>query len=250
MKLTVLGWAGSFPGPDSPCSAYLVEADGFRLLLDFGAGSLSSLQRYATLTSVDAILLSHLHADHVLDACNYVVVRRYAPDGPYPPLPVYAPSGAAERLAAAYGSVGEGPLDDVYAFHVLTPGTLNIGPFTVTVDRVNHPVETYGVRLEHNGKVLAYSADTAPCDALVRLAQDADIFLCEASYVDGEDNPPDLHLTGREAGEAATKASVGRLVLTHLVVAWGSEGKAYESAASAFAGPIELARVGATYELR
>jgi ribonuclease BN (tRNA processing enzyme) len=249
MKLTVLGWAGSFPGPDSPCSAYLVEADGFRLLLDFGAGSLSSLQRYATLTSVDAILLSHLHADHVLDACNYVVVRRYAPDGPYPPLPVYAPSGAAERLAAAYGSVGEGPLDDVYVFHVLTPGTLDIGPFTVTVDRVNHPVETYGMRLEHNGKVMAYSADTAPCDALVRLAQDADIFLCEASYVDGEDNPPDLHLTGREAGEAATKASVGRLVLTHLVVAWGSEAKAYESAASAFAGPIELARVGATYEV-
>src|SRR5262249_56407453 len=76
MKLTVLGCAGSFPGPDSPCSSYLVEAEGYRLLLDFGTGSLSSLQRHATLTSVDAILLTHLHADHVLDACGYVVVRR------------------------------------------------------------------------------------------------------------------------------------------------------------------------------
>jgi ribonuclease BN (tRNA processing enzyme) len=75
MRLTVLGCAGSFPGPDSACSAYLVEADGpsgqkFHLLLDFGAGSLSALQRYASLTSIDAILLTHLHPDHVLDASN------------------------------------------------------------------------------------------------------------------------------------------------------------------------------------
>src|SRR4029453_14066338 len=139
MKVTVLGCAGSFPGPDSACSAYLVEADGFRLLVDFGAGSLSALQRYASLTSIDAILLSHLHADHVLDACNYVVVRRYAPDGPYPQLPVYAPAGGAERLAAAYGSVDEGPLDDVYSFHDLAPGTFHIGPFSVTVDRLKPP---------------------------------------------------------------------------------------------------------------
>ena len=88
---------------------------------------------------------------------------------------------------------------------------------------MNHPVETYGVRLEHDGRVLCYSSDTAPCDALLRLAQDADVFLCEASYLDGVENPPDLHLTGREAGEAATKAGVGRLLLTHLVAAWGSE---------------------------
>src|SRR4029453_1592114 len=75
MRLTVLGCAGSFPGPGPACSAYLVEADGFRLMLDFGTGSLSALQRYASLTSVDAILLSHLHLDHMVDACLYVVVR-------------------------------------------------------------------------------------------------------------------------------------------------------------------------------
>ncbi|HEX8630059.1 MAG TPA: MBL fold metallo-hydrolase, partial [Catenuloplanes sp.] len=215
MRLTVLGCAGSFPGPESACSAYLVEADGFRLLIDFGSGSLSAMQRYSSLHGLDAILLTHLHGDHMLDACSYVVVRRYAPDGPYPPLPVYAPAGAPDRIVAAY-SPDEGPVDDVYTFYGLQPGTFPIGPFTVTVDRVNHPIETYGVRLEHDGSVLAYSADTAPCEALVRLAQDADLFLCEASYLDGVDNPPDLHLTGREAGEAATKAGVGRLLLTHL----------------------------------
>ena len=249
MKLTVLGCAGSFPGPDSACSAYLVEADGFRLMLDFGPGSLSALQRYESLTAVDAVLLTHLHADHVLDACSYVVVRRYAPDGPYPAIPLYGPPGTNDRLAAAYGHVGEGPLDDVYEFHQLVPGTVAVGPLTVTVERVNHPVETYGVRVEHGGRVLAYSADSAPCEALNRLAQDADLFLCEASYVDGNDNPPDLHLTGGEAGEVATKAGVDRLLLTHLVAAWGSEAKVYEAAAATFSGPVEIARAGARYEV-
>jgi ribonuclease BN (tRNA processing enzyme) len=249
MKLTVLGCAGSFPGPDSPCSSYLVEADGFRLLLDFGTGSLSALQRFASLTSIDAILLTHLHADHVLDACSYIVVRRYAPDGPYPPIPLFAPAGAPQRLAGAYGAAWEGPLDDVYTFTDLKPGTFQIGPLSVTVDRVNHPVETYGVRVEHEGRVLAYSADTAPCEALTRLAQNADLFLCEASYVYGEANPPDLHLTGRDAGEAAMKAGAARLVLTHLVSAWGSESNAYESAASIFAGPVELARTGMKFDI-
>jgi ribonuclease BN (tRNA processing enzyme) len=248
MRLTVLGCAGSFPGPESACSAYLVEAGGFRLLIDFGSGSLSALQRYAGLTAVDAILLTHLHSDHMLDAVTYVVVRRYAPDGPYPPLPVYAPAGAPDRIASAY-SPDEGPVDDVYTFYGLQPGSFPIGPFAVTVDRVNHPVETYGVRLEHGGRVVCYSSDTAPCEALLRLAHGADLFLCEASYLDGLDNPPDLHLTGREAGEAATKAGVGRLLLTHLVSAWGSEAITYEYAASAFAGPVEIVRPGASYQL-
>ncbi|HEX5598507.1 MAG TPA: MBL fold metallo-hydrolase [Micromonosporaceae bacterium] len=248
MQLTILGCAGSFPGPESACSAYLVEAEGFRLLVDFGSGSLSALQRYAGLKAVDAILLTHLHCDHMLDACSYVVVRRYAPDGPYPPLPVYAPAGAPERIAAAYSSDAES-VEDVYTFYGLQPGSFPIGPFAVTVDQVNHPIETYGVRLEYEGRVLCYSSDTAPCDSLLRLAQDADVFLCEASYLDGLDNPPDLHLTGREAGEIATKAGVGRLLLTHLVPAWGSEAITYDEATSAFTGPVEVVRPGARYDI-
>ena len=248
MRLTVLGCAGSFPGPESACSAYLVEAQGFRLLIDFGSGSLSALQRYADMNTIDAIMLTHLHADHMLDACSYIVVRRYDPAGPRPPLPVYAPLGAAERIAAAYSNEGD-PIDDVYTFFRLEPGTFPIGPFTVTVDRVNHPVETYGVRVEQGGRVLAYSSDTAPCESLLRLAQGADLFLCEASYLDGVPNPPDLHLTGGEAGEAATKADVGRLLLTHLVSAWGSEASTVEAACAAYAGPVEVVRPGSRYDL-
>lgn len=248
MRLTVLGCAGSFPGPESACSAYLVEADGFRLLIDFGSGSLSALQRYAGLNAVDAILLTHLHCDHMLDACSYIVVRRYAPDGPYPPLPVYAPAGAPDRIGAAY-SGDEGAVDDVYTFYDLQPGSFPIGPFAVTVERVNHPVETYGVRVEWQGRVLAYSSDSAPCEALLRLAHGADLFLCEASYLDGLRNPPDLHLTGGEAGEIATKAGASKLLLTHLVTAWGSEAATHEAAASTFAGPVEIVRPGSRYDL-
>jgi ribonuclease BN (tRNA processing enzyme) len=249
MKLTVLGCAGSFPGPDSACSAYLVEADGFSLLLDFGTGSLSALQCYGDLRQVDAILLTHLHIDHMLDACSYVVVRRWAPDGPYGPVPVFGPMGVAERVNGVYGNPDRASLDDVYSFHPIRTGTFTLGPFSVTTERVNHPVETYGVRLEHAGKVLAYSADTGPCEALIRLAQHADLFLCEASYLDGDDNPPDLHLTGREAGEAAAKAGVGHLLLTHLVTAWGDPGATYAAASGTFSGPVSLVRPGDRYEI-
>ncbi len=248
MRLTVLGCAGSFPGPESACSAYLVEAEGFRLLIDFGSGSLSALQRYSDMNAIDAIILTHLHCDHMLDACTYIVVRRYDPTGPRPALPVYAPLGAAERISAAYSSEGE-PIDDVYTFYGLQPGTFPIGPFTVTVDRVNHPIETYGVRIEQGGSVIAYSSDTAPCEPLLRLAAGADLFLCEASYLDGADNPPGLHLTGGEAGEAATKADVGRLLLTHLVPAWAGEASIVDAAVAAYAGPVEVVRPGARYDL-
>jgi ribonuclease BN (tRNA processing enzyme) len=249
MRLTVLGCAGSFPGPDSACSAYLVEADGFRLMVDFGTGALSALQRHADLRSIDAILLSHLHGDHIFDACSYVVVRRYAPDGPYPPVPLYGPTGTCARLSETYGSPEEGPLTDVYRFHDLQPGTFELGPLRVTTDRMNHPVETYGFRFEHEGRVLAYSADTAMCDALDRLAHNADVLLCEASYADGHENPPDLHLTGREAGLVASRAGAGQLLLTHLVPAWVSEEGTVKAAASTFAGPVHAVRPGEQYQV-
>src|SRR3982750_1109385 len=131
MRLTVLGCAGSFPGPEPACSPFLVEAEGYRLLIDFGSGSLSALQRYSDMNAIDSILLTHLHCDHMLDACQYIVVRRYDPTGPRPPVPVYAPLGAAERISGAYSPDG-GPIDDVYTFYGLQPGTFPLGPFAVT----------------------------------------------------------------------------------------------------------------------
>ncbi len=248
MKLTVLGCAGSFPGPNAACSAYLVESAGYRLLVDFGTGALGALQRHGDPYALDAIVLTHLHADHIFDACSYVVARRYHPEGALPRIPVYGPAGTRERLMAAYGPFEE-PLDDVYEFRALCEDTRRIGPFDVTAERVAHPVETYGLRLTADGRSLAYSSDTGPCEALVRLAHQADVLLCEATFVDGMPNPPNLHLTGREAGEHARKAGVHRLLLTHLVAAWGSDAVARDAAAAVFDGPVEVVRQGAAYQI-
>jgi ribonuclease BN (tRNA processing enzyme) len=250
MRLTILGCSGSFPGPESPASSYLLEAEGFRLVLDLGNGALGVLQRHADLYGIDAVALSHLHADHCLDMCGYWVARRYAPGGPQPAIPCYAPDRAAERLSLAYGLEPDpGPgMTDAFTFHTLTPGTRQIGPFQVATERMNHPVETYGFRIEHGGRVLAYSADTGPCDALDRLAREADLLLCEASFLTGESDRADLHLTGRQAGQAAARARVRHLVLTHLV-AWNDKSRSYGEAREMYTGPLSLAASGQTFEL-
>jgi ribonuclease BN (tRNA processing enzyme) len=248
VRLTVIGCSGSFPGPDSPGSCYLVEADGFRLLLDLGSGALGALQRYCGLYDVDAVCLSHLHADHCLDLCSYTVARLYAAGGARPRIPVYGPAGTAERMTRAY-SLEPGPeVRAAFDFETLTPGSRGIGPFLVTTDHVNHPVETFGIRLEHAGHTLAYSADTGESPALDALARGADLLLCEASFLDGPDLPPDLHLTGRQAGEYAKQAGAGSLLLTHLVP-WNDREQSLAEAAQAFPGPVTLAASGQVVDL-
>ncbi|AQZ66160.1 Metal-dependent hydrolases of the beta-lactamase superfamily III [[Actinomadura] parvosata subsp. kistnae] len=249
MKVTIVGCSGSYPGPDSPASCYLLEADGFRLLLDLGSGSLGALQRHIGLYDVDAICLSHLHADHCLDICGYHVARTYGPAAPYPALPVYAPAGAPARLAAAYGMPEEPGLETAFDFVALTPGSYEIGPFTLTAGLVNHPVEAYGFRVANGSASVAYSGDTGESNELVKLAAGTDLLLCEASFVEGPDLPPGLHLTGRQAAEHAAKADVGKLVLTHLVP-WNDQATVLEEALDGgYSGPVELARSGAVYDL-
>ncbi len=242
MDVTIVGCSGSFPGPDSAASCYLVTADGFRLLLDLGNGALGSVQKYADLGAIDAVCLSHLHSDHCLDMCSYHVVRTYHPSGRLPRIPVYGPAGTAERLERAAG-VDSGPLAEAFEFVTLSPGRLEIGPLSVTVEHMNHPVETFGFRLEHAGRAVAYSADTGPTANLINLAAAADVLLCEASFTEGPDLPVDLHLTARQAAEHAARAEAGLLVLTHLVP-WNSREQVLAEAAAVYQGPLALATPG------
>jgi ribonuclease BN (tRNA processing enzyme) len=255
VRLTIVGCSGSFPSPDSPASCYLVEADDdagrtWRVLLDLGNGALGPLQRYADLADLDALMLSHLHPDHFIDACGLYVARRYHPAGPAgPALPVYGPSGVAARLVEAYGPDATGGLGETYTVEEWSDGRpVTVGPLTVTPRLVVHPVEAYGLRVEHRGRVLAYSGDTDTCPALEDLAKDADLLLAEASFQEDRDEIRGVHLTGRRAGEAASAAGARRLVLTHVPV-WTDLDVVLGEARGAYDGPVEPARQGAVHEV-
>lgn len=249
MRLTVLGCAGTYPGPDSGCSSYLVEHDGYKLLLDMGNGSLGELQRYTDLREIDAVFVSHLHGDHCLDLITYTYARRYHPGGESGPLAVFGPAALEARLCNSFDRPIPGGIDDVFGFHVVSDAEpIELGPFSLMPRLVSHPVECYGLRVEAGGRTLAYSADSGPVDSLVDLAKDADVFLAEASYLEGDDNPPDVHMTGKEAAEHATRADAKSLVLTHLVP-WNPVERVLADATPSFAGPIALATKGLQVEI-
>ncbi len=159
MRLTVVGCSGSYPGPDAPASCYLLEADHvdeqgeqrtWRILLDLGSGALGTLHRYADPLSIDAVLLSHLHADHCLDLCGYYVLRRYHPTGHQPRIPVWGPIGTADRMARAYDLPIEPGMSAEFDFRTWD-GPIRIGPFDVEPVPVDHPVPAFGMRVTADG---------------------------------------------------------------------------------------------------
>jgi ribonuclease BN (tRNA processing enzyme) len=254
VRLTVVGCSGSFPGPDSAASCYLLETEEagrtWRIVIDLGSGSLGPLQRVVDLRKIDAVVISHLHPDHFMDLCGLYVARRYHPAGPcLAPLQVYGPEHTAERVLAAYGPDAADELPKVYDVRTLTDGgQFTVGPVTVTPRLVQHPVPAYGMRFEQDGRVIAYSGDTDACPALDDLAQGADLLLAEASFQEGRDETRGVHLTGRRAGEVARDAGVRRLVLTHIPV-WTRLDVVVAEAEQVYPGPVEAAVAGAGYAL-
>lgn len=253
MKLTVLGCSGSVPGPDSPASGYLIQDEGYTLLLDLGHGAFGALQRYVDPAAVDAIVISHLHADHCIDLTAYIVALRYGCNaryklaGPERRIPLVGPAGTRDRLEAAYDPLARKlALQELFGFS--KPADMQLGPFALSFAPVNHPTPTTAVRIAQGDRALVYSADTGESPELVDLAHGAEVLLCEASF--GPDDPyvPDLHLTGLQAGEHAERAGVGKLIVTH-VPPWAPADVQAEEAATAFAGPVELARPGAQYTI-
>ena len=255
MRLTVVGCSGSYAGPDSPASCYLVTAEHegrtWRLVLDLGNGALGALQRHTALADVDAVVLSHLHPDHCIDLTGLYVTRTYDPAGQLPGrLPVYGPAGTAERIVAAYEGMAEGGMDEVLDFRRLSTSVpTHIGPFVVRPFLVEHPVEAFGFRVEADGRVLAYSGDTDTCDSLTPLFAGADLVLADSAFVEGRDEARGIHLTGRRAAEAAVVAGgVRRLMLTH-IPAWNDPEVCRADAAQVWPGEVELAQPDATYEV-
>lgn len=267
MRLVAVGCSGSFAGPGSPASSYLVSVpattspDGreWNVVLDLGAGAFGALQDFCDPRRVDAVAISHLHPDHFVDLAGMYVYLRYHPGGPRTePLPVWGPADTPDRLGAVYG-LGPG---ETMAAHLDTRTwregePIRVGPLRIEPRRVFHPVEAYGLRITGPSSlrpgreaVLTYTGDTDACDAVVDLARDTDLLLSEAAFQEGRDDAvePGIHMTGLRAGLLARQAGARRLVLTHLP-SWNDPAIARAEAASAYDGPLDVATTGARYVL-
>jgi ribonuclease BN (tRNA processing enzyme) len=255
MRLTIVGCSGSFAGPTSPASSYLVQAEHegrtWNLVLDLGNGALGALQRHIDPLAIDAVVLTHLHSDHCLDLCGLYVVQKYSPVVvARRRILVYGPRRTGERMARAYDMTPPDGMHHEFDFRELVDREgVRIGPFTVTPHLVNHPAEAYGIRVEADGEVLAYTGDTDTCDGLKPLFHNATLVLADSAFIDGRDHARGIHLSGSRAAQAAVNAGgVQRLMLTH-IPPWNDPAVCRAQAAAVWPGDVELAEPDAVLDL-
>ncbi|MFG2883101.1 MBL fold metallo-hydrolase [Streptomyces sp. NPDC048297] len=216
LSLTVLGTASPHPGPDRPCSGYLLSGGGAEVWVDAGPGTFAALQRYTDPSRLTAIWISHLHADHSADLLAAAYAFAFGGMTPAVPVPLYAPQDCARRLAGFLGLPHLGFLKDVFDFRPLYDGhDVRHWNLRLTARAVAHDSEAYGLRAESQGSVLAYSGDSGPCTALTELACNADLFVCEAD-IDRHHGGEQVHLTPEDAGHIAQEARVRELLVTHV----------------------------------
>ncbi|MFG2608031.1 MBL fold metallo-hydrolase [Streptomyces sp. NPDC048514] len=248
LTLTVLGTASPHPGPDRPCSGYLLSGGGAEVWVDAGPGTFAALQRHTDPARLTAVWISHLHADHSADLLSAAYAFAFGGMTPPAPVPVYAPGDCARRLAGFFGRADVDFLKGVFDFRDLYDGhDVRHWNLRLTARAVAHDTEAYGLRAECQGSVLAYSGDTGPCPALTELATRADLFLCEADvdrHREGE-GPRPVHLTPEDAGRIAREARVRELLVTHVGPTLTREAAAARAAA-VFGRPTHMAVEGGT----
>jgi ribonuclease BN (tRNA processing enzyme) len=259
MRLTVLGRSPARPNPGEACAGYLVEGGGSRILMDVGPGVVAQLLRRNTPDELDAVVISHMHTDHCLD----LVTLRYS----YPwidvakhRLTVYVPPGSRAQLAEMALGAGYANFFDKSFTFIEHDGKrpIEIGNLQLEPDETQHYVRTWGFRISSRGadedtrRILTYSADSGPCPALPRLADGADLFLCEAALRSlSEDDPEPQgrgHLLPSEAAETARDSGARRLLLTHIPINDGGEW-AMADARTAWDGSVAVAEPMGVYEV-
>jgi ribonuclease BN (tRNA processing enzyme) len=237
ITLTVLGSSGMYGTPQRACSGYLLEAGESLLWMDAGSGSWRNLMRQIDFRQITGILLSHRHPDHTSDVFQAFHARQYGGSEPLPPIPLWAPGETLETLCA-YGT----ELAQSFDLRAVSAGeSFGAGSANVEAFEMAHPVETLGMRVSHDGSVLAYSADTGPGGDLYALAHDADVFLCEATLQDS-DEPWSGHLRASDSGRAAAEVGARRLLLTHLPPARDLDQSLAQARGSSGGVPVELAQ--------
>lgn len=249
-QLVVLGSCGAWPEPGRACSGYVVEHAGFRVVMDLGYGTLSRLLTLVDSTvgaGIDAVIITHKHPDHMLDLHGLFRARWFG-DRDADPIPLYAPDGVMQRLQGLEED-DDGAILEVFDWHQLPDAPYDVGPFDLRSWSLPHFVPNAGVRLITEGLTIAYTGDTGPDPCLTELARDADLFIAEASDRRQRTDPPParpeqrMHLTAREAGEAAQSAGAKRLLLTHFWPGNDRETSRTEAAA-VFDGEVLVADEG------
>jgi ribonuclease BN (tRNA processing enzyme) len=261
VELRVLGKSPAWQDAGGACSGYLVQAAGVRVLLDCGSGVFGKLRAVVDYAEVDAVVVSHLHADHILDLVPFASGLIYAPrhqpvsadgrpgtdDPPHPRL--IAPPGAREafrRLCAASG-MREEHIETGFALEEYDGGdVITVGDVEIRFQEVPHFLPTHALDVSAEGARITYSADSSPSDALCEFARETDLLLIEATLPRPERDGPRGHLTPAEAGDHGRRAGARRLVLTHISDELDTDW-ARQEASEAFGGPVVVARVGAVY---
>lgn len=209
--VTVLGSSGMWATVERACAGYLYECGGATLWVDAGAGTWRQLQQLADYRALDGIVLTHRHPDHTSDVFQALHARELGAANPLPPIPLWAPEQAIDRLV---GFSSE--MEKAFDLRVVSDGTsIEVGDARLSFVAMAHPPDTLGIRTQCDGRVLAYSSDTGPSADFERLLAGADVFVCEATF---QDSDPEWegHLRASQAGAIAAKYEVARLVLTHL----------------------------------
>jgi ribonuclease BN (tRNA processing enzyme) len=210
VELTVLGCSGSYGSPaGGACSGYLVRTADAVIWMDCGNGSFANLQQHASPDELTAVVITHGHPDHCVDIYGLHVLYRYGLEKNS--LPVYAPEGVARMLE---GLVGE--WTDTFDWKLAADGDrVMLGETQLCFSRTDHPLPTVGVEIASARKRLCYTADTGPEWSVETFGPGADLVLSEATYQHDDIRAP-IHLSARQAGEAARAAKARRLMLTHL----------------------------------
>jgi ribonuclease BN (tRNA processing enzyme) len=243
MRLTVLGASPACQNPGGACSGYLVEDDGTAVVIDCGSGVFGRLQQYVQPEAVQAVIISHMHADHTLDLMQYryylYFSRASRPPQQRPAL--YLPPEGHNKLLgiSSMQDPSSAFFSEIFDTHEYDPTRgLTIGPLTINFVPVRHIPHTYAMRIKGSAQ-LAYSADSGPCPGLLEVSRNSDLFLCECANNEKSDYP--FHLTPRQAGAVAQEAGARHLLLTHRWWVDGTE-SAVAEASEKYRGPVELAR--------
>lgn len=266
MKLTVIGSSGSMSGPASSASSYLVQARGldpstgemrtWSVVLDMGPGSFGQLWKHLDPRAVDALLISHGHADHMADIISFHVFLKWHPEGRQASLYTAGPAEVRARMAQIDGYADEDEIVEMLDFHPVVNGDVfQVGPMKISAFPGNHTVESFGFRIEGPSEdggstrsvTLAYTGDTDSCAGMSEMAQGLDLLLAECGFTEVE-QVRGIHLTGGRAGLLARQGGVGRLVLTH-IQPWTDPGVPLAEARVEFDGDIEVAMAGSTWVL-